>query len=122
MSSIVFPLLKGKSAIVTGGTTGIGRGIVLEYLRQGCNVVVNHLGLQQDEVHRSGLVEEAKKIRSELEAQGQGHISGQLYDVVGDIAKPADCLSLVQKTTERFGKLDIFVANAGIFKPAAFLE
>lgn len=36
-------LLQGKTAIITGGTTGIGRAIALEYVRQGANVVVNHL-------------------------------------------------------------------------------
>ena len=41
-------LLAGKTAIITGGTMGIGRAIALEYLRQGCNVVVNHLGLEGD--------------------------------------------------------------------------
>ncbi|PNH43733.1 hypothetical protein VD0004_g3807, partial [Verticillium dahliae] len=41
-------LLVGKTAIISGGTTGIGRAIALEYLRQGANVVVNHLGLEKD--------------------------------------------------------------------------
>ena len=53
-------LLKGKTAAITGGTTGIGRAIGLaiglEYIRQGCNVAINHLGLSKDESHRHSLL------------------------------------------------------------------
>lgn len=117
MAAIVWPLLKGKVAIVTGGTTGIGRGIALEYLRQGCNVAVNHLGLARDEEYKTGLLKEAQRIRQE----GQQH-AGELIEIQGDVTKPEDCTLLVQKTVERFGKLDVLVANAGVFTPASFLE
>jgi L-rhamnose 1-dehydrogenase len=53
-------LLQAKTACITGGTTGIGRAITLEYLRQGANVAVNHLGLDLDENYRKSLQEEAE--------------------------------------------------------------
>ena len=122
VATMLFPLLKGKTAIVTGGTTGIGRGIVLEYLRQGCNVVVNHLGLARDDGHRSSLLQEAKQIALEGKDGNGQTLAGEIQEVQGDISKPEDCSLLVEETVKWFGKVDIMVANAGIFKPAKFLE
>lgn len=104
-------LLRGKTAIITGGVTGIGRAITLEYVRQGCNVAVNHLGLQRDEELRQGLHAEAQKLKA-----------GELVDLAGDISKPRTSQELVSKAVAKWGKLDICVANAGVFKPANFLE
>lgn len=120
MSTIPYPLLKGKTAIVTGGSTGIGRGITLEYVRQGCNVAVNHLGLSRDDEHLQSLIREAQIIRQN--ADGGATAAGELIDVVGDITDPTAMQRLVDATVQRFGRLDVLVANAGIFTPAAFLE
>ncbi|XDG06215.1 hypothetical protein ABKA04_005830 [Annulohypoxylon sp. FPYF3050] len=112
-------LLAGKTACITGGTTGIGRAITLEYLRQGCNVAVNHLGLNKDESSRKSLHEEAKAIRQE----GPKDIpAGQLIDIVGDVTDPATGTNLVAEAVKTWGGLDVFVANAGIFKPCEFLK
>lgn len=111
-------LLAGKTACITGGTTGIGRAITLEYLRQGCNVAVNHLGLNKDESSRKSLHEEAKAIQQE----GPKDIpTGQLIDIVGDVTDPATGTNLVAEAVKTWGGLDVFVANAGIFKPV-FIE
>ncbi|KID97232.1 short-chain dehydrogenase, partial [Metarhizium majus ARSEF 297] len=59
-------LLAGKTAIITGGTTGIGRAICLEFLRQGASVVVNHLGLDKDKQHLDSLVAEAAARRVDI--------------------------------------------------------
>lgn len=113
-------ILAGKTACITGGTTGIGRAITLEYLRQGCNIAVNHLGLQRDESLRKSLHEEAKKIQSESStAQAP---AGRLIDVVGDVTDPQTGETLVGEAVNKWGKLDVFVANAGIFKPCDFLS
>jgi L-rhamnose 1-dehydrogenase len=107
-------LLAGKTAAITGGTTGIGRAIALEYLRQGCNVAINHLGLPQDKVHLHSLVEEARR----LSAAG----GGELLEVEGDVTIPETGKILVETAVQRWGKLDIFVSNAGVFRPAEFLS
>lgn len=119
MTSFAVPLLKGKTAIVTGGTTGIGRGIVLEYLRQGCNVVVNHLGLARDEEHTTSLLKAAQELRK---VNAVAAVTGEMTEITGDVTKPEDCSAMVSHAVQRFGRLDTLVANAGIFKPAAFLE
>ena len=55
-------LLRGKTACITGGTTGIGRAIAFEYLRQGANVAVNHLNLPRDEELKKSMLQQAKQI------------------------------------------------------------
>jgi L-rhamnose 1-dehydrogenase len=118
MSLASWRLLRGKTACITGGTTGIGRAITLEYLRQGANVVVNHLGLDADEKHRKSLLEEAEK----LKAQGGSALpTGDIIELAGDIANPETGKELVAEAVRKWGALDIFVANAGIFKAADFL-
>lgn len=112
-------ILAGKTACVTGGTTGIGRAITLEYLRQGCNVAVNHLGLDRDEPLRKSLIEEADAIGR----KGPKDVAaGKLIDLTGDITDPVTSETLVGEAVREWGGLDIFVANAGIFKPCSFLE
>lgn len=109
-------LLAGKTAAITGGTTGIGRAISLEYIRQGCNVAVNHLGLQSDEKHKESLLAEARAIKDADEK------AGEIIDVVGDISNVETGKNLVKAAVERWGKLDIFVSNAGVCKFAEVLE
>lgn len=112
-------LLAGKTACITGGTTGIGRAITLEYLRQGCNVAVNHLGLHRDESLRESLIEEVSRLRSE----GPKDIpAGKLMEIAGDITEPQTGTDLVAAAVKKWGGLDIFVANAGIFQARDFLE
>ena len=109
-------LLVGKTACITGGTTGIGRAIALEYLRQGCNVAVNHLDLERDDKHKSSLLSLAQELRnSNAEA-------GELIEVPGDISLPETGKLLVEKTVQKWGKLDVFVSNAGVCQFAEFLE
>ncbi|KAI1770612.1 3-oxoacyl-reductase [Hypoxylon cercidicola] len=108
-------LLQGKTAIVTGGTTGIGRAIALEYLRQGCNVVANHLGLARDQPHLAALVAEADALKSSNPA------AGALDHLAGDVSDPATGPALVARAVARFGRLDVCVSNAGICQFAEFL-
>ncbi|KAI1185104.1 3-oxoacyl-reductase [Nemania serpens] len=104
-------LLQGKTAIITGGTTGIGRAIALEYVRQGANVVVNHLDLERDRPHLDSLLAEADAIRP-----------GALDHLPGDVADPATGAALVQHAAARFGgRVDVCVSNAGICQFAEFL-
>ena len=102
-------LLKGKVAAITGGVSGIGRAIALEFLRQGASVAVNHLGDEWSNEHFKGMAEEAPK-------------GSKLIDVPGDISKKETGVSLVERTVEAFGKLDVFVSNAGVCKFSDFLR
>ncbi|KAI0407756.1 hypothetical protein F4802DRAFT_553277 [Xylaria palmicola] len=104
-------LLAGKTAIITGATTGIGRAIALEYVRQGANVVVNHLDLEHDRHLLASLLAEADAIRP-----------GALDHLPGDVTDPDTGAALVRRAAERFGgRVDICVSNAGICQFAEFL-
>ncbi|KAI4863124.1 NAD(P)-binding protein [Hypoxylon rubiginosum] len=114
-------LLQGKTATITGGTTGIGRAIALEYLRQGCNVVVNHLGLARDQQHLDTLVAEAEALKSSNPETAAATTIGELDHLAGDVSDPSTGPALVARAVERFGRLDVCVSNAGICQFAEFL-
>lgn len=109
-------ILANKTAIVTGGTTGIGRAIVLEYLQQGAYVVVNHLGLKEDQHHLESLITEADSLLSKGE-------SAHLQHQAGDIRLPETARLLVALAVEHSPtkRLDVCVSNAGICTFANFL-
>ncbi|KAK0744684.1 hypothetical protein B0T21DRAFT_358173 [Apiosordaria backusii] len=105
-------LLLGKTAIITGGTTGIGRAITLAFLSQGANVAVNHLDLPSDAAHLTSLISEAPSL------------PGKFAHVKGDVRDPATGPALVSFALSAFGvsRLDICVSNAGICTFTPFLD
>ena len=92
--------LTGKTAVITGSTSGIGLGLARGFAQAGANVVINGLG-DPDEI---------EKTRSELDAEAQGTIA---YDGA-DMTNPDQIEALVAGTIDRFGAVDILVNNAGI--------
>lgn len=109
MATAAPKLLVNKVAAITGGVTGIGRAIALEYLRQGAKVAVNHLGDDTSNAQFESMLKEKPA-------------DAPLIAVPGDISKPETAKRLVERTVEEFGKLDVFVSNAGVCKFADFLE
>ncbi|KAL2826083.1 hypothetical protein BDW59DRAFT_179653 [Aspergillus cavernicola] len=110
-------LLTGKVAAITGGLTGIGRAIALEYLRHGAYVAVNHLGGANDEP----LLLEMKKDVSELLAS-TSQDGERFIAVAGDVTKPETGTEFIKQTVETFGRLDVFVSNAGVCRFEEFLD
>jgi L-rhamnose 1-dehydrogenase len=102
-------LLHGKATAITGAVTGIGRAIALEYLQQGASVAVNYYPDSGSEQHFKSLVAEASA-------------GDRLIGVPGDISNKETAIKLVEETVESFGKLDVFVSNAGVCQFADFLE
>ncbi|KAK0615128.1 dehydrogenase-like protein [Bombardia bombarda] len=111
-------LLSGKTAIISGGTTGIGRAIALAFLAQGCSVAVNHLDLDKDKRHLESLIAEA----AALKESNSG--AGSLAHLPGDVRDPETGTRLVAFALEQFGasRLDVCVSNAGICTFAEFLD
>ena len=102
-------LLTNKVAIITGAVTGIGRAIALEYIRQGASVVVNYFPDAKSEESFKSLEQEAER-------------DAKLLGVPGDISIYQTATELVKRAVDHFGKLDIFVSNAGVCKFAEFLS
>ncbi len=86
--------LQGKTAMVTGGASGFGRGIAEAFGREGANVVILDL-------NQAGAQEVASSI------------SNHALAIEGDVTKKSDIERAVAQTVEQFGRLDIVVNNAG---------
>jgi glucose 1-dehydrogenase len=99
--------LDGQVAVVTGASSGLGRGIALLFGQVGASVVVNY--------HGSG--DAAEKVVQQIEAAG-----GQAMAVKADVSQQAEVDSMFAAAVERFGAVDVLVANSGIQKDAAFTE
>lgn len=99
--------LQDKVAIVTGAGTGIGQAIALAFAADGAVVVVDYVG------NASSAEETINKITS---------LGRKSLAINADISLPGDVNTLIQKTVAAFGKLDIFVNNAGIEKKFAFVD
>ncbi|MCG3420769.1 SDR family oxidoreductase [Oceanobacillus jordanicus] len=91
--------LKGKSALITGGDSGIGRAVAMLYAKEGANVAISYLDEHDD----------AEVTKKAVEAEGV-----KCLLLPGDIKDAAHCRDLVQKTVDEFGKLNILVNNAAI--------
>lgn len=94
-------LLEGKTAIVTGGSKGIGKGIVSLFARHGANVAFTYLSSE----------EQAREVENELKTQG---IKARAYR--SDASDFSAAEQLVKDVLEDFGQIDILVNNAGITK------
>ena len=91
--------LTGKSAVVTGGSRGIGRAIVLRLATQGADVAFSYRGNEAA----------AKDTAAGVKALGR-----KALPVQGDVSQPEAADALVKAALEAFGKVDILVNNAGI--------
>ncbi|MEM7483192.1 MAG: glucose 1-dehydrogenase [Acidobacteriota bacterium] len=95
--------LEGKVAVITGGNSGIGLASAQEFRRQGAKVVI--FGRDQE------------TLDSALASLGDG-----AHAVRGDVTSMADLDRLYAETVERFGKIDVLFANAGVAPPVPFAD
>jgi 3-hydroxybutyrate dehydrogenase len=93
-------MLKGKTALVTGSTSGIGLGLATAFAAEGCNVVLNGFG-------EAAAIE---KMRAGL--AGDHHVAVTYSPA--DMAKPDDIAAMVADAEKEFGAIDILCNNAGI--------
>ncbi len=89
--------MANKVALITGGDSGIGRAVAIAYAREGADVVISYLDEHEDAKDTARYVEEAGR---------------QCLLLPGDLAEREQCLAIVEKTVERFGRIDVLVNNA----------
>ncbi|KAI0747042.1 NAD-P-binding protein [Daedaleopsis nitida] len=92
-----------RIAIVTGAAQGIGEAIALQLASDGLDVAINDIPTKHDQLAAVAKAIEQKGRRAAI--------------VTGDVSLEADVISMVKKTVDELGGLDIFVANAGILLP-----
>jgi NAD(P)-dependent dehydrogenase (short-subunit alcohol dehydrogenase family) len=99
--------LKGRTALITGADSGIGRAVAIAFAREGADVLISYLCEHEDAQETARWVEEAGR-RAVL--------------VAGDVKDPTHCRQLVDRAVREFGKLDILVNNAAYQMTHASLE
>jgi len=98
--------LKGKVAVITGSTEGIGRATAFKFAQEGAKVAI--CGRRAEAVAKT--VDELKKAGADV------------FGIAADISKAADIERFISGVVKQFGRLDILVNNAGSSKRGAFLE
>ena len=101
-------MLKGKTAIVTGSTSGIGLGIASALAAEGCDIVLNGFGDPAAIERLRGGIAEAHGVRA-------------VY-LMADMARPVEIRGLVAEAARQFGGVDILVNNAGIQHVARIVD
>ncbi len=90
--------LKGKTAVITGGNSGVGAATALLFAKSGANVVISAR-------RQAALDEVAERIKAE---------GGNVLTVPTDISKDEDCKNLMKAAIDEFGSIDVLVNNAGV--------
>ncbi|HBF43166.1 MAG TPA: 3-oxoacyl-ACP reductase [Desulfobacteraceae bacterium] len=99
--------LKGKIALVTGSSRGVGRAVALGFAKDGAKVVVNYTSNEKA----------ANEAVNKIQAMGSEAVS-----VRADVAQKTDAERLVETTIKTFGRIDILVNNAGFTRPAMMIN
>lgn len=97
-------MFENKVIAITGGTDGIGRALVEEFLKKGSKVGT------------------CSRTAEKLEILQKDFPGENLFTAVADVSKEGDCKNFIEKTEEKLGKIDILINNAGISMRALFKE
>lgn len=98
--------LKGRNALITGGSRGLGALVAQKYAAEGCNVAINYLS--------------SKDVAEELASSLRTQYGVNAVTVQGDASRRQDCSNAIKTTIEQLGGLDIVVSNAGWTKMTTF--
>ena len=99
--------LRDKIALITGGATGIGRGVALAFADEGADVAVTFHNRQ----------DEARSLADEIAAKGR-----RCLLVHVEATQEASVQAMATTVQQHFGRIDVFVSNAGIQRPQAITE
>ena len=90
-----------RVAVVTGSSKGIGKAIAMEFANAGYSLIINARNEEE-------LKQAAKDISNSIKD------AGRIVSIPGDISQESVCISLIESTVKRFGRIDVLVNNAGI--------
>lgn len=99
--------LEGKTALITGGDSGIGRSVAVAFAREGADVAIVYLEEDKDAMQTEHLV---------------GEEGRQCYVIRGDVQKEAFCRRAVEEAVNELGRLDVLVNNAAVQFPKPNFE
>jgi NAD(P)-dependent dehydrogenase (short-subunit alcohol dehydrogenase family) len=94
-------MLEGKVAMITGASQGLGKALALAYAKESASIVIN-----------ARSEESIRPVAEEAESMG-----AEVLALAADVSKSADVERLVSAATQRFGRIDVLVNNAGILGP-----
>jgi len=100
-------LLRGQKAIVTGSSSGIGKGVAIAFAKAGADVVINYAG---------------SKERAEEVAQEVTSIGRQALVIKADVSQEDQVQAMFKEAIDKFGTVDILVNNAGLQKDSCFAD
>ena len=98
---------KGKVAIITGGTRGIGRGIALELASKGASIVLNYNSNDEEAVKTLDMIKD---------------VGGYGILVKASVGTSSGCKEIIETAKREFGKIDFLINNAGISKVGLFMD
>ena len=98
---------QGKSAVITGGDSGIGRAVAIAFAREGADVLISYLEEDEDAAETARWVEQEGR---------------EAPLVRGDLADPAHCRRVIDEAVEAFGHIDVLVNNAAFQRTYSTLE
>lgn len=101
------PKLRGQSALVTGGSSGIGKAVAIALANEGANVVVNY----------SSHPKRGQEVADEIKANG-----GTAIVCKADVSKEEEVQAMFQTMYKEFGTIDILVNNSGLQKDSSFVD
>ncbi|NGX51232.1 MAG: Glucose 1-dehydrogenase [Chlamydiae bacterium] len=100
-------LLMGQKALVTGSSSGIGKGVAIAFAQAGADVVINYAG---------------SKEKAEEAAEEASKFGGKVMVIRADVSNEEDVQALFKQMVDEMGTVDILVNNAGLQKDASFAE
>jgi len=98
--------MQNKIVIITGASSGIGKALAFELAKRGCKIII-----------AARNQENLETVKNEL-----SEISCEVLSVVADVSVENDCKTIINKTIEKYGKIDVLINNAGISMRAIFEE
>lgn len=99
--------LKGKNALITGATSGIGQAIAIRLAEEGCNIAINYRKSPED-------AEDTEEMALQKACGDIQNCGVQSLLVQGDVCQEADIVEMVNTVVEKLGSLDLLINNAGI--------